>query len=75
MTEQEARAKSRDKAQQIKDLAKSLQVSMVAQQIITNQNVIENVVGFIDHEHYQIDPIPSVVREPEKDDTDTTLQK
>jgi len=59
MTDQEARDSSEKKIMQIKDLAKSLQVRITAKQAITQGNIIEPIIYFIDEEQYPIDkPTP-----------------
>jgi len=63
MTEIEAQDLSAAKVQQINDLAKKLQVRIIAQQIIKG-NVIENSVCFIDQEQYDIDKPKPVLRGP-----------
>ncbi len=55
MTETEVKAKSLEKVEKIQALAKELQISIIAQQIVDRGSVIQNKVCYIDQENYVID--------------------
>lgn len=64
MTDEQVRARSREKVDQVKALCKELQVSFSAKERITPDMMIEKVVVFTDEENY-----PLITREPEAGET------
>lgn len=64
ITQQESRDITEKKIEEVKALAKKLQIQIIAKQIITPQNTIELAVFYIDHEKRDVEPAKSVVRGP-----------
>lgn len=55
MTQEEARAKSQDKVKAIKTFCKQMQIEVSAEQLITKDGFIKNIVFYNDIEKYPID--------------------
>jgi hypothetical protein len=64
ITQQEAREASEKKIEEIKALAQKLQMQIVAKQVITQRNMIELAVVYIDNEKYDVEPTPKMTRMP-----------
>lgn len=65
MTREEIQAKTQEKVNQIKALCNVLQVSVTAEQAITENGLIRNVVYYMDNEQYEVieEEVPVVVPE------------
>jgi hypothetical protein len=68
MTQEEARQKGNDKLKAIETLCRQLQVTVSAEQTITKEGLIKNIVLYSDNERYDIDD----QKQDEKNDKETT---
>ncbi len=67
MTKEQATANSNDKLKAIETLCKQLQVSVTAEQVLTKEGFIKNIVFYTDNEKYDI--------QEAKTEEDTDLRK
>lgn len=64
MTKEQAQAKSQEKSKAVQVLCNQLQITITAEQMITENGLIKNVVYYTDNEKYDIDEEKKV--EPKK---------
>ena len=55
MTQKEANAKSQDKVRAIEAVCKQMQVTVSAEQVLTNDGFIKHIVFYTDNERYNIE--------------------
>jgi hypothetical protein len=72
MTQEEARKKSQEKVNQLKELARVLKIRILAKNAIIDGSFVEPTVYFTDEEQYDIKKPETIVRKPKKDDKNTT---
>lgn len=71
MTQEEARQKGNDKLKAIETLCRQLQVTVSAEQTITKEGFIKNIVFYTDNERYDIEE-PKQNEESAKETTEET---
>jgi hypothetical protein len=65
MTKQEIQAKSKEKVQAVEKFLKQMELTVSAEQMITEQGFIKTVVFYTDNEKYDLDK-PKLEPTPEK---------